>query len=34
VVESYPERFQIATLAAGNNAELVFEASGALESLA
>jgi 1-deoxy-D-xylulose-5-phosphate reductoisomerase len=25
VVESYPERFQIATLAAGNNAELVFE---------
>jgi 1-deoxy-D-xylulose-5-phosphate reductoisomerase len=25
VVESYPERFQVATLAAGNNAELVFE---------
>jgi 1-deoxy-D-xylulose-5-phosphate reductoisomerase len=25
VVESYPDRFQIATLAAGNNAELAFE---------
>src|SRR6266568_6511695 len=25
VVESYPERFQVATLAAGNNAEVVFE---------
>ena len=25
VVESYPERFQIATLAAGNNADLAFE---------
>jgi 1-deoxy-D-xylulose-5-phosphate reductoisomerase len=25
VVESYPDRFQVATLAAGNNAELVFE---------
>jgi 1-deoxy-D-xylulose-5-phosphate reductoisomerase len=25
VVESYPERFQVATLAAGNNAELAFE---------
>jgi len=25
VVESYPERFEVATLAAGNNAELVFE---------
>jgi len=25
VVESYPDRFQVSTLAAGNNAELVFE---------
>ena len=25
VVESYPDRFQVATLAAGNNAELAFE---------
>jgi len=25
VVESYPERFQVSTLAAGNNAELVFD---------
>src|SRR5260370_36919093 len=25
VVESYPERFQVATLAAGSNAELAFE---------
>ena len=25
VVESYPDRFQIATLAAGNNVELAFE---------
>ncbi|MGC2517218.1 MAG: 1-deoxy-D-xylulose-5-phosphate reductoisomerase, partial [Terriglobales bacterium] len=25
VVESYPGRFQVATLAAGNNAELAFE---------
>src|SRR5260370_28093658 len=25
VVESYPDRFQISTLAAGNNAELAFE---------
>jgi len=25
VVESYPDRFQIATLAAGNNTELAFE---------
>src|ERR1019366_9434276 len=25
VVESYPERFQVSTLAAGNNAELAFE---------
>ena len=25
VVESYPDRFEVATLAAGNNAELVFE---------
>jgi 1-deoxy-D-xylulose-5-phosphate reductoisomerase len=25
VIESYPERFQVATLAAGNNAELAFE---------
>ena len=25
VIESYPDRFQVATLAAGNNAELAFE---------
>ena len=25
VVESYPDRFQVSTLAAGNNAELAFE---------
>ena len=25
MVESYPDRFQVATLAAGNNAELAFE---------
>jgi 1-deoxy-D-xylulose-5-phosphate reductoisomerase len=25
VVESYPDRFQVATLAAGSNAELAFE---------
>ena len=25
VVESYPDRFQVATLAAGNNADLAFE---------
>src|SRR5258708_39526555 len=25
VVESYPDRFQVATLAAGNNSELAFE---------
>ena len=28
VVESYPDRFQVATLAAGNNAELAFVIPG------